>query len=472
MHTKIIATLGPATETEEAIAALVAAGASIFRLNFSHGGKEGFVKLVAIIRALEQKTGLNLTILQDLSGPKIRTCDIGLGTLEIAKGAEVLLGTPGQQEGRDEPFICLDQPALLRSINVGETVALSDGMLQFNVIAREGDLLVRLRAENAGIAPARKGIAFPGKTTPLAAFTAKDKEDLAIGLELGVDVVALSYVQKADDICHLKAEMKNMGRVLPIIAKLERQSAILGLERILEESDGVMVARGDLGLECELAQLPSLQKRIINAANAAGKPVIVATQMLLSMVSSPMPTRAETTDVANAILDGADCIMLSEETAIGKYPDKAVGFMRKIATWAEEYYFEDEGAAPKPPSDQEHPAKFLAYCACLLAQKTRSKALVTHSTSGSTARILAACRPKQAIYALSPDDRVRHFTNLSWGVTPVSPIAEDDNHQERAERFVRESPLFVTGDVVVVTAGQPKRGQLQTQTNVVKVYEK
>jgi len=472
MHTKIIATLGPATQTEEAIEALVKAGARIFRLNFSHGGKEGFVSLVEIIRGLEQKTGLTLTIMQDLSGPKIRTCDIGRGTLEIAKGSEVLLGAPGQEEGREEPFICLDQPALLRSINVGETVALSDGMLQFNVVGREGELLLRLRAENSGIAPARKGIAFPGKTTPLAAFTAKDKADLATGIELGVDVVALSYVQKADDILHLKAEMKNMGRVLPVIAKLERQSAIVNLDRILEESDGVMVARGDLGLECELAQLPALQKRIINAANAAGKPVIVATQMLLSMVSSPMPTRAETTDVANAILDGADCTMLSEETAIGKYPDKAVGFMRRIATLAEEFYFENQGASPKPPSDQEHPAKFLAYAACLLAQKTRSKALVTHSTSGATARILAACRPKQTIYAMSPDGRVRHFTNLSWGVEPVMPIAEDDNHQERAERFVRESPLFASGDVVVVTAGQPKRGQLQTQTNVVKVYEK
>ena len=472
MHTKIIATLGPATQTEADIAALVAAGARIFRLNFSHGGKGAFTALVGIIRGLEHKTGFTLTIMQDLSGPKIRTCDIGRGTLEIAKDAEVLLGAPGQEEGRDEPFICLDEPALLRSIKLGETVALSDGMLQFAVIGREGDLLLRLRAENAGIAPARKGIAFPGKTTPLAAFTAKDKADLAIGLELGVDVVALSYVQKADDISQLKAEMKNMGRVLPIIAKLERSSAIQNLSRILEEADGVMVARGDLGLECELAQLPGLQKRIINEANAAGKPVIVSTQMLLSMVSSPMPTRAETTDVANAILDGADCIMLSEETAIGKYPDKAVGYMRQIATLAEEYYFENAGAAPKPPSDQEHPAKFLAYCACLLAQKTRSKALVTHSASGATGRILAACRPRQPIFAMSPDSRVRHFSNLSWGVTPVSPIAEDDNHQERAERFVRESSLFSPGDVVVVTAGQPKRGQLQTQTNVVKVYEK
>ncbi len=427
---------------------------------------------MGIIRALEQKTGLTLTILQDLSGPKIRTCDIGRGTLDIAKGAEVLLGAPGQEEGRDEPFICLDQPALLRSINVGETVALSDGMLQFNVVAREGDLLLRLRAENSGIAPARKGIAFPGKTTPLEAFTAKDKDDLAIGMELGVDVVAMSI--RAEGRRHLPPEGRDAEHG-PRAARHRQAGAAErhpGAGPLLEECDGVMVARGDLGLECELAQLPALQKRIINAANAAGKPVIVATQMLLSMGSSPMPTRAETTDVANAILDGADCIMLSEETAIGKYPDKAVAFMRKIATWAEEFYFENQGANPKPPSDQEHPAKFLAYCACLLAQKTRSKALVTHSTSGSTARILAACRPKPPLFALSPDSRGRHFLQLLLGVTPVSPISEEDNHQERAERFVRESPLFSGGDVVVVTAGQPKRGQLQTQTNVVKVYEK
>jgi pyruvate kinase len=471
MHTKIIATLGPATSDEDSVRSLVEAGARIFRLNFSHGGKEGFIRMVDIIRGLERKLGQTLSILQDLSGPKIRTCDIGLGTLEISRGDEVLLGVPGQEEGRSEPVICLDLPAVIRTLKVGDTVALSDGMLQFHVTGRENELLVRMTAENSGIAPPRKGIAFPGKTTPLDALTAKDKVDLALGLEIGVDVVAMSYVQSAEDISALKAEMRQLGKTLPIIAKLERRGAIQNLQRILEETDGVMVARGDLGLECELSDIPAIQKRIISACNAAGKPVIVATQMLLSMVNSPLPTRAETTDVANAILDGADCIMLSEETAIGKYPDKAVAFMRKIAQTAEEFHFESS-SGPKAPGDQEHPARFLAYAAALLAQKTRSKAIVCHSTSGATARILSACRPKQPVYALSPDPRVRHFTNLSWGVVPEAPKESEDSHQDRAETFVCESPAFAAGDCVVITAGQPKKNQMQTQTNVVKIFEK
>ena len=474
MRTKIIATLGPATETKEAIAALVDAGATIFRLNFSHGGREFFEKMVRIIREVEADTGRILTILQDLSGPKIRTCDIGCGTLEISKGTEVFLGVPGAEEHTvcsGEPFICLDLPVVIKSLKPRDAVALSDGLLQFTVVERIDETLIKMVAENSGIAPPRKGIAFPGKTTPLDALTAKDKDDLAVGFELGVDVVAMSYVQSHQDIRNLKSEMRHLGRELPVIAKLERQSAIQNLQRILEEADGVMVARGDLGLECELSELPAMQKRIIKACNYAGKPVIVATQMLLSMVSSPMPTRAETTDVANAILDGADCIMLSEETAIGKYPDKTVQQMRRIATQAEDYYFEDAGMVRRP-DDQEHPARFLAYAACLLAEKTRSKAIVSHSTSGATARIMSICRPRQPIYALSPDERVRHFSNLSWGVIPAVPAEDEANHQDRVERFVRESPRFAAGDTVVVTAGQPKGGQMVTQTNVVKVYEK
>ncbi|MBU1249406.1 MAG: pyruvate kinase [Proteobacteria bacterium] len=472
MRTKIIATLGPGTQTKEAVKGLAEAGARIFRLNFSHGGKEFFEKLVKIIREVEAETGFVLTIMQDLSGPKIRTCDIGRGTIDAVKGTEVLLGVPGLEVEFKEPYICLDQAEIIKSLKVGEAVALSDGMLRFNVTERVDEYVVRMVAENSGMAPPRKGIAFPGKTTTLEAVTVKDKADLAIGMELGVDAVAISYVQRAEDIVGLKRLMDEHGRQLPIVAKLERPAAIQNLERIIEESSGIMVARGDLGLECDLATLPTLQKRIINACNAAGKPVIVATQMLLSMCNNPMPTRAETTDVANAILDGADCIMLSEETAIGKYPIETVQFMVKIGEAAEQYRFEDVYEGPRTPGDQAQPAKFLAYAACLLADKTRSKALVSHSTSGTTARTLSACRPRQPIYALSPDTRARHFSNLSWGVIPAIPDERIDSHQERAEKFVQDSPLFSEGDTVVVTAGQPTKNKLNKQTNVVKVYEK
>lgn len=472
MHTKIIATLGPATMSRDAILDLAQAGVRIFRLNFSHGTRETFVDLVKIIREVGRELGSTLTIMQDLSGPKIRTCDLGRGTLEADKGDLVLLGVPGSEEGHEkEPIICLDQPSILRSLMVGDAVALSDGMLRFKVVERVSDSLVRMEAENAGMAPPRKGIAFPGKSTSLEAITPKDRADLKVGIELGVDVVALSYVQRADDIVRLKALMRENGRLLPIVGKLERPAAIENLDAIVQESDAIMVARGDLGLECDLPSLPPLQKRIIQACNAASKPVIVATQMLLSMVTGPMPTRAETTDVANAILDGADCIMLSEETAIGRYPTETVRYMSRIAEQAENFMFESREGL-KPPADQQSPAKFLAYAACLLAEKTRARAIVCHSTTGATARTLSTCRPRQTIHALSPVENVRRFINLSWGVRPATPSSNELNHQERAERFVTESPWFSPGDTVIVAAGQPRKGDLSTQTNLVKIFEK
>ncbi len=471
-HIKIIATLGPGTETYEAVKELVESGAKVFRLNFSHGGREFFEQMVAIIRRLEEETGLTLTILQDLSGPKIRTCDVGLGAIEVSKGTEVLLGTKEKAATTDEPFICLDIPEMFEGVKEGDPVALSDGMIRFNVVKVEEEHLIRLQATNSGMCPPRKGITFPGMKTPLAPLTEKDKADLAIGMELGVDVVAMSFVQKPEDICNLRAEMIQYGRRVPIVAKLERVAALDCLEDIIQEADGIMVARGDLGLELDLAELPVAQKRIIKACNLAGKPVIVATQMLLSMVNSPMATRAETTDVANAILDGADCVMLSEETAIGRYPGDTVRFMRKIAYQIEAFMFESGKAAVSRGGENEHPSTFLSYAAAMLAGKTNAKAIVCHSTSGSTARILSSCRPKQSIYALSTDSIVRHFTNLSWGVIPAEPLDVIDDHQERAEVFVRQSPAFAEGDIVIVTAGQPEKGKSVTQTNVVKLYEK
>lgn len=471
-HIKIIATLGPGTETYEAVKELVESGAKIFRLNFSHGGREFFEKMVAIVRRLEEETGLTLTILQDLSGPKIRTCDVGLGAIEVSKGNEVLLGTPEKFEGVDEPFICLDIPELLEGVKEGDPVALSDGMIRFVVKKVEDKHLIRLEATNSGMCPPRKGITFPGMKTSLAPLTEKDKTDLAIGMELGVDVVAMSFVQKPEDICNLRAEMIQYGKRVPIIAKLERTAALECLEELIAEADGIMVARGDLGLELDLAELPAAQKRIIKACNDGGKPVIVATQMLLSMCNSPMATRAETTDVANAILDGADCVMLSEETAIGRYPGDTVRFMRKIAYEIEAFMFESGSVKSSRDKEKEHPSIFLSHAAAMLAGKTDAKAIVCHSTSGATTRILSSRRPKQSIYALSSDHTVRHFTNLSWGVIPAEPLDVIDDHQERAEVFVRQCPAFEEGDIVIVTAGQPEKGMRVTHTNVVKLYEK
>lgn len=472
-HIKIIATLGPGTATKEAVKDLVLSGARIFRLNFSHGEREFFENLVGIVREVEQETKYTLTILQDLSGPKVRTADVGRGTLDISKGDIVTLATSAECElvPDGEDAICLDIPELMEIIQEGDSVALSDGMLRFTATERVNEHRIKMQAINSGMAPPRKGIAFPGKTTPLKAFTEKDKADLRIGMELGVDCCAMSYVQQASDIVELRDEMNKLGRVIPIIAKLERTAAIDDLDNILKVVDACMVARGDLGLEMELAELPATQKRIIEKCNKAGRPVIVATQMLLSMVNSPMATRAETTDVANAILDGADAVMLSEETAIGRYPFDAVRFMRKIAYDIEKYMYEQR-TAEHMASQQEHPSTFLAYSAAMLADKIDAKAIVTHSTSGATARLLASCRPSQSVYCLSPDPVVRRFMNLSYGVIPAEPDEAIDGHQERVEVFVKKSEDFEIDDQVVITAGHPIKGQTQTQTNVVKLFVK
>lgn len=291
------------------------------------------------------------------------------------------------------------------------------------------------------------------------------------GLALGVDAVALSFVQSPEDIREAKSIIRSHSdRDIPVIAKLERRNAVDRLDAILKEVDIVMVARGDLGIECPLPELPAMQKRIIRACNRAAKPVIVATQMLLSMVSSPSPTRAETTDVANAVLDGADCVMLSEETAMGNYPVETVQFMSEIASKAEELMAETRRIA-EPENDGT--AEFLAYAACLLAQKANAKSIVAHSLSGTSARLLSARRPVQTIHALTPDVTSLKALNFSWGVLPHQVGNDNVGHLARAERFIASSSLFGLGEDVVITAGQPTSSSPQPRgTNLVKIYRK
>ena len=266
------------------------------------------------------------------------------------------------------PSLPFDNQQLLNDMTPGDRLVLADGGLQFRVRERLPDGRALIEALGNGIVTSRKGLALPGKTVALPALTDKDRKNLAVGLELGVDAVAVSFVQSAEDIRQVKSLLRAAGRALPVVAKLERRNAVENLDAVLAETDMVMVARGDLGVECPLPELPALQKRIIRACNAASKPVVVATQMLLSMVNSPVPTRAETTDVANAVLDGADCVMLSEETAMGNYPVETVAYMRQIAAEAESYLLETRELVE--PEAGSGPPEFLAYAACLLAEKT------------------------------------------------------------------------------------------------------
>jgi pyruvate kinase len=473
MRTKIVATLGPASINKQMMRDMAENGVRIFRLNFSHADAAYFVPVLKIIRELEEELERPLTAMADLCGPKIRIGEVAESPRQVNKGEVILLGVEGEGPSQaEEAFIGIEIPELLVGLQVGMPVNLSDGLLQFKVVqVVKADSLYALEAQNAGFLSSHKGIAFPGKHHPMPALTAKDIKDLHEGLDIGVDAVALSFVQGPEDVAQIKSEIKKHGVWVPVCSKLERQNAVDKLDDILALSDVIMVARGDLGLECPLPKLPIIQKRIIRACRHAQKPCIVATQMLLSMVKHPIPTRAETTDVANAILDGADCMMLSEETAVGDYPLQAVKVMQDTANQAEEYYLE-RIQGPYAPKKEKNPAKYLAYAATLLADNAESAAIVSHSTSGATARILSSRRPYHPIYALTPDPRVMRYLNFVWGVEPRLLEATSASHLERAEHFVQQSKEFQFGESVVITCGQPTPGQKDVQTNEVKLYYK
>ncbi len=468
MRTKIVATLGPASQSIETIEKLVLAGVRVFRLNFSHGDIAFFTALVQNIRAIEKKLSIPLTIMQDLSGPKIRIGILPNDTLNVVEN-DILLLAPQTSNDDECPCLPFDNMPILDSLEVDDKLVLADGGLQFIVTEKVKERRFKLKALGSGLITSKKGLALPGKAIVLPAITEKDKADLKTGIELGVDAVALSFVQTAEDVRQMRSLLKEYGKNLPIVSKLERQNAVENLEEILEVTDVVMVARGDLGVECPLPELPGMQKHIIEMCNAAGKPVIVATQMLLSMVNNPAPTRAETTDVANAVLDGADCVMLSEETAMGHYPVETVQYMKNITDEAEKVLLKRHEVREPKGSTSE----FLAYAACLLALKANSKYIVAHSLSGSAARLLSACRPAQEIFALTPNSQTLHDLNFAWGVIPSYTIEDPDiGHLSRAQHFIATNSIFKEGEDVVITAGQPSPSQPPRGTNLVKIYRK
>ncbi len=421
---------------------------------------------------MEEEIQKPLTIMQDLSGPKIRLGNLqGVSSIDVEKGMQLLLGATGKYT-EEMPFLPFDHEVIMESLVKGDRLVLADGGLQFHVVERRDDGLVVLEANNAGIVTSRKGLALPGKATKVPALTEKDRVDLAQGLILGVDAVAISYVQTPEDVIETKNIILAAGKNIPVVVKLERQGAVDRLDEILAETDIVMVARGDLGVECPLPMLPGIQKRIIRACNKAAKPVIVATQMLLSMVNSPAPTRAETTDVANAVLDGADCVMLSEETAMGNFPVETVRYMHEITSQAEALITERHEL--KEPAAEKGIAEFLAYSACLLAQKAKAHAIVSHSMSGSSARQLAACRPPQMVYGLTPEKESLKALNFSWGVVPIfveDPHAEP-GHTSRCENFILNYKSFSSDQRFVITAGQVQKGGRTRGTNLVKIFWK
>lgn len=448
---RILATLGPASSTPERIGDLVRVGANLFRLNFSHGSHEDHAARYHAIRALEEQTGRPIGILMDLQGPKLRVGQFAQGRVTLAQGQKFRLdldAAPG-----DASRVCLPHPEIFAALQPRAELLLDDGKLRLRV-ERFGADFAETVVEVGGVLSDRKGVNVPGVILPISPLTEKDRADLAFGLELGVDWVALSFVQRPQDV---EEARRLVGDRAWIMAKLEKPSAIEHLDGIVEQADGIMVARGDLGVELPAQRVPVLQRRIIRAARKAGKPVVVATQMLESMIQSPVPTRAEASDVATAIYEGADAVMLSAESASGQFPVEAVRIMASIIQEVE-----SDPAWRAGLDDLRLQRDTVADAICSSLRRVTDflhpvAATVAYTASGMSA--LRACRerPDTPILALTPDLAVARRLSLLWGVHPVpfEDVRDVSEMVEHAARAARRYGYGRQGDAVVVIAGLP-----------------
>ena len=449
--TKIICTIGPASNTPAILRQLIESGMSVARLNFSHGTHEEHRHMIDTIRALSDELKTPVAILQDLCGPKIRIGEIPEPGVRIEPGQTFFLtsrdvaGTPDR--------VSVSYPDLHREVHPGDAILLADGMMELIVKETLADE-IRCEVITGGILTSHKGINLPSGTVKVKALTDKDRSDLAFGLENDVDYVALSFVRRAEDIAELKEIIAATGKDTPVIAKIEKHEAIDNMDEIMAVCDGIMVARGDLGVEIPLEDVPRIQKRLVRAANAKGKPVIIATQMLRSMVKAPRPTRAEATDVANAVLDGADAIMLSEESASGEFPVEAVRFMVRIVQSAESIFPHQRFLDMVPKKDV---SESVAHASCVLANHLSAAAIVATTRSGFTAMQISRFRPGCRLIALSPEPRTIRRLALFWGCIP-SYVEETRNTDERIERAAVSAigtGNVSPGDLVVITTGHP-----------------
>jgi pyruvate kinase len=460
---KIVCTIGPASRDEETLDELVAAGMDVVRLNMSHGTTQGHAEVIERVRRVARARGKPVAILLDLSGPKIRLRELEV-PVDLAVGEKVTL-TCEDVVGRGR-VLPVGYAALMEELAVGHSLSLADGAVLLEVESL-GSRTAEARVLTAGRVSSHKGVALPGGATKLPALTEKDERDLRFGLSQEVDWVAMSFVRRPEDVERTRELMREVGCTRPILAKIEKTQALDAIEEIVEAFDGLMVARGDLGVEIPLPRVPEIQKDLIRRANLAAKPVITATQMLLSMVSSPRPTRAEVTDVANAILDGTDAVMLSDESAVGEHPVGAVTMMSEIAERAEGMR---QQLAPAQSIGKGVPAA-IARATFSVAEEVGARLVVTPTTSGSTARLVAVTRPPIPILALSPEPTTVAQLALTWGVTGrlIESPPSVDGMLETCRREARASGLVGDGDRVVVTMGLPL--DVAGTTNLLEVLE-
>ena len=469
--TKIICTLGPASQSVKQLVELIQAGMDVARLNFSHGTLEDHLSAIKNVREASKLTGEYITILQDLCGPKIRTGKLQNKFIELKEGATFTF-TIDEMMG-DEHRVSTTYRELPEDVQAGDIVLLDDGKMSLRVLAKTAND-VECIVVNGGILKENKGMNLPGIKLSTPSLTEKDQEDLKFGLLHDVDYVALSFVRSAGDIRLLRSIIQQQTKTrVPIVAKIEMKEAIDAIDSIVAETDVVMVARGDLGVEMMPEDVPILQKMIVRKCNEAGVPVIIATQMLESMIENPRPTRAEASDVANAVLDGADAVMLSAETSVGKYPVDTVQTMDRIICRAEIRRHDHLGIKQIPAEIQENVFDAIARAACVLARQVNATAIVPITHSGATAVKISKYRPESRIIAVTSDERILRSLNLVWsvrGMTIKDFIHDNDTVFRRIIERLKQEGYVERGDLVVFTAGLPLRALGTTDTvNVERV---
>ncbi|HKN86679.1 MAG TPA: pyruvate kinase [Nitrospiraceae bacterium] len=471
-HAKIVCTIGPASESPELLDRLILSGMNAARLNFSHGSHESHARAIEAIRQAAERHDTPVAIIQDLQGPRIRVGNLSGGTVEVTAGQTVRLVVEHtrKKSGASAPDIPVTYPNLAQDVQPGARILIDDGLIELTV-QQISQQAVECRVNIGGTIGSHKGMNLPGTAISAATLTEKDREDLRFGLKHQVDYVALSFVRGPDDIIEARQLMAEYGGEAPIIAKIERREAVDHLESLLDQVHGIMIARGDLGVEMGPEAVPVLQKRMITEANRRRKLVITATQMLESMTHNPRPTRAEASDVANAVFDGTDAVMLSAETAVGRYPDETVRVMDRIVRAAE------EGKEPgmiRRAEPSHGPASFPeAICAAAssAASSTGASALVAFSQSGMTVHLMSKQRPTTPIIAFTPVEQVRQRMALCWGVLPYTmPLIEQtDARISAVERRLKAEGLAKTGDRIVIVSGALVG--LRGGTNLMKLHE-
>lgn len=448
-RTKIVATIGPASSSPDILKALIKTGLDVVRLNFSHGNYQERIEQIKTIRRLSEELKRPVAIMADLQGPKLRLGKFE-GVIEITKGQLITLSTHPKENQLPIQF------DLTPYVEKGQRIFINDGLVEFKIVGVKEDKL-ELQAQNSGQISANKGVNVPDTILENGSFTKKDAEDAEFVLTQNIDLIAMSFVQFAEDLKPLQNLLKKHNSRAKIIAKIEKKSALDNIEEIIKEADGIMIARGDLGIETLASEVPLVQERIINLARQHQKPVIVATQMLESMTTNPRPTRAETSDVANAVLREVDAVMLSGESANGKYPVEAVSTMQQIILSVEQHpeYKSNIDINWQKLTIQQISANAVAAAAQELALRTNAKVIVVGTASGRTAQILASFRPKSKILAITHDQQTQNQLQLSWGVeaTVVNPIKSVDMFWEKIIVEVKQSKLASAGDNIVIISG-------------------